>query len=194
MKKYSLFLLLLLVALLNLPAQQVKFKPGQLQANLGIGLVPTYPADATITLVPPVSVSADVYLSPNLFLGAYVGYSEAKGETTFVNAGITEQYHNATYLVGLRTGIQSNDLDGWRVYGGFLTGASLPKVTKTIEFLPGEIERADDLPSFTRPTAPRSLVFSGFVGTRRYLNDHLSVYGELGFGISLVNLGISFKF
>lgn len=191
--RVSIIVFLLAATTIHLSAQQVKIKLGQVQAGFGIGLVPTYVADATSTIVPPISTQVDVFLSPNFSLGAYVAYSKVNGESVYPNAGLVEEFVNETWMAGIRTTMHSNDLNDWRVYGGFTIGASLPSIDKTVQFLPGEIQRDDELPSFSRP-GENGFLFSGFVGTRRYITENWSAYGEVGFGISLVNVGLSYKF
>ena len=190
--RFSFFFLLSL-CFWNLSAQDYQIKPGQLQVQASVGLVPTLAADATATLVPPVTLNAEVFLSPNFALGLSGSYSRYSGEYINQNAGIVEQYETTTTMIGLRTAVHSNDLNNWRVYGGFTIGASIPNVEKEVIALPGEQTRDDELPTFSRPQSS-SLLFSGFVGTRRTLNARLSVFGELGFGISLVNVGAGYKF
>lgn len=183
----------LLFSGIQLGAQDYKIKPGHFQANFGVGLVPTYAADVTQTIVPPVSAGVDVFLSSNFSLGLYGAFSKYSGENVYSNAGISEKFETSTWMLGLRTGIHSNDLDGWRVYGGFILGATIPDIEKETTVLSGEVIREENLPSFSRP-GKNGLLFSGYVGTRRCLKEHVSVFGELGFGISLATVGVSYKF
>lgn len=177
----------------QLSAQDFRVKAGDIQLNTSLGLLPTYAADATATIVPPISFSAEAFLTPNFSLGLLGSYSRYEGEYVNLNAGIAEYYETSTLILAVRTAVHSNDLDGWRVYGGLSVGANMPDVEKEVEVFAGEQTRDDELPSFSRPQ-DSSLLFSGFVGTRRTLNAHWSIYGELGFGISLVNIGASYKF
>lgn len=174
-------------------AQALRFKAGQLQASAGIGLVSTFAADAPTTIVPPLSGSLEYFVSPNFSLGVYAAYTEVTGERIYQNAGIIESFNNKTWMAAVRTGFHSNNLDNWRVYGGLMIGTSLPTVEKEVRSIPGEIFSDDDAPSFSRP-AQNSFLFSGYVGARRYIRSDLSAYGEVGFGISLVNLGLSYHF
>jgi hypothetical protein len=182
-----------LFSFITLNAQDYKIKTGDIQANIGVGLVPTYVADATTTIVPPISVSVEAFLGKNFSLGVYGAVSKYTGSTIYLNAGLTESFENTTLMLGIRPTIHSNDLDGWRVYGGFVAGASLPSIKKNVVLADTEVEKVEDTPSFSRP-AENNLLFSGFVGTRKTLNANTSIFGELGFGISLVNVGVSYKF
>lgn len=189
----SLVITVLCCVSFQLNAQDFRVKTGDIQLNASVGLLPTYTADASTTIVPPLSVSAEVFLSPNFSLGVSGSYSQYEGEYVNLNAGVAEYYETTTMVVALRSVVHSNDLNGWRVYGGLAVGANLPQVDKTVELLAGEQTRDDEIPSFSRPQES-SLLFSGFVGTRRTINAHWSIYGELGFGISLAKVGASYKF
>lgn len=193
MKSRSILIIAICCCFFQLNAQDYKLKAGDVQVNAAIGLVSTYAADATSTIVPPISVQADIFLTPNFSLGLLGSYSQYNGEYVNKNAGIAEYYETQTLMLGLRTAMHSNDLNNWRVYGGFIIGASIPTVDTEVSVLPGEQTRDAELPSFSRPQ-DNSLLFSGFVGTRRTINSHLSAFGELGFGISLVNIGLGYKF
>lgn len=184
--------IIVLFSFITLNAQDYKIKAGDIQANIGVGLVPTYAADASTTIVPPVSASVEAFLGKNFSLGVYGAVSKYTASTTYLNAGLTESFENTTVMLGVRPTIHSNDMDGWRVYGGFVAGASLPNINKTVVVEKTETE-ASNLPSFSRP-AENNLLFSGFVGARKTLNANTSLFGELGFGISLVNVGVSHKF
>ncbi len=178
---------------LSLSAQDYRLQAGDIQVNAAVGLIPTYAADAVGTVIPPLSMNAEVFLSPNFALGLSGSYSRYRGEYVNLNAGIAEYYETSTYMIGLRTAIHSNDLNNWRVYGGFAIGANIADVEKDVVVLTEAQTRDDELPTFSRPQ-DSSLLFTGFVGTRRALGERLSVFGELGFGISLVNIGFSYKF
>jgi len=190
--KQSTFFFFAIIFGFSLNAQKLAIKPGQIQLNAGIGLLSTYTADETTTITPPLSVSAEVFVSPNIALGIYGAYTHVLGESVFQNADIVEEYDNTTSQAALKATYYSNDMNGWRMYGGILTGVNMTNVEKTSSPIKGDV-LDDDAPSFTRPESPNTFLFSGFVGAQRKVNHNLSVYGELGFGISLASVGISYK-
>jgi hypothetical protein len=68
--------------------------------------------------------------------------------------------------------------DKWDIYTGFTIGNNL------------HIDRGPD----GRPRY-QNYPFMGYhVGARYYINEHLSVYGELGIGQSYFNIGLAYKF
>ena len=54
----------------------------------------------------------------------------------------------------------------------------------------------DPNPAYVQPTQSNGggVVFSAFGGCRYRFNDHVGIYGELGYGISYLNIGVNFKF
>jgi len=191
--KQSTFLIVALFFSFSLLAQNKATKAGQLQLNAGIGLLSTYAADKTQAVVLPISINAEVFLSPNIAVGIYGAYSRTKGQSIFPNADLVEDYDNTTRQLAVKTSFYSNNMNAWRVYGGFLTGISRSTIEKTTTSLVGEGDK-DTVPSFSRPNAPNSFLFSGYVGVQRIVTSNVSIYGELGFGISLVNAGLSYRF
>ena len=39
-----------------------------------------------------------------------------------------------------------------------------------------------------------SLLYTGFVGTTFFVQKHIGLYAELGYGVSLLNGGVTFRF
>lgn len=191
MKQFTLITLATLFTL-ALNAQKTIIEPGTLQFNAAIGVVSTYFKDDVQTSVPPVSVSAEVFVSPNISIGLYGAYTQAKGERAYENADVLESYDNKTKQFALKSSFYTNEMNNWRVYGGVLTGVSMADVDKDSSTIKGDT--SDNEPSFSRPESPNTFMFSGFVGVQRRVKKHVFAYGELGYGISLVNLGLSYRF
>ncbi len=191
--KLALVLMIAIIGLTSTSAQEIKIKPGTVQLSAGIGLVPTFAADRTNTLVPPVSARLDYVISNNFSLGLYAAYSSVEGETVYPQAGIAEHFQTKMWMAGLRGTAFSNDLNGWRIYGGLMLGYSFPEIDKEVIFLDPDNNRDDDPPSFSRP-AENGMLFSGYVGAQRFVSQHVALYAEAGFGISLLNAGITYKF
>lgn len=192
MTKFKLVLILCVSALTLVQAQSIMLKPGNLQIGVGLGLVPTFAADKTSSLVPPVSARAEVMVARNFALGAYAAYGSVEGAVTNQAAGIITQFQNNTLMLGLRATAISNDLSGWRVYGGFMAGASLPDVSSETAYLNPDHGRDSQMPTFYRP-AENSMMFSGYVGAQRAIGKRFGAYAEAGLGISLLNLGLVYR-
>jgi hypothetical protein len=194
MTNLKLALFFLLASLTFAHAQSVQLAPGQMQLGFGLGVVPTFAADRTNTLVPPVSARADIMVADNFALGLYAAYSSVEGQQVNQPAAVSTQFQNNNLMLGMRATAMSNDLNGWRIYGGVMAGANVPEVTHETTYWDDTPKDGRDTryPEFFQP-AETSLVFSGYVGTQRNLGKRLGAYAEAGLGISLFNLGLVYR-
>jgi hypothetical protein len=194
MTNLKLALIFLVASFSFAHAQSTQLAPGRFELGLGLGLVPTFPADQTNALVPPVSARADVMVSTNFALGVYAAYSSVEGQQLNNPAQVVTEFQNNNLMLGLRATAMSNDMNGWRVYGGMMAGANLPNVThETTRY--GDTPkdgRDSQYPTFFEP-AENSMIFSGFVGAQRALGQRFGAYAEAGLGISLFNLGLVYR-
>lgn len=192
MKKQILLAMAMVFAGLSVMGQETLFNKGNNVLNLGIGLGSTlYSGSYYSTRIPPLSASMEYGLFDNLFdveklnlgVGGYLGFSSSQYKYTWFNYSYGWNY---TYImVGARGTLHYPIIDKLDTYGGLMVG---PKIVVSKEFgdWNDEIEN--------RTSATGSGVFSAFyLGARYYLNDKFSVMGELGYGISYLNLGIALK-
>ena len=168
-------------------------KKGDIDAAFGIGLLPTFAADDARLLVPPVSASIAFRIKENLSVGPYIAYSSSKiSEVHPPSGGDIYTWQNDFLVIGLRGLAHFCKQDNWDLYGGFLLGMNMPNVTRTIG---SEVVNEKDLegtPSYHRP-ARNNFAFSGLVGARYYPTKDFGFYGELGFGISIITIGVTYK-
>ncbi len=191
MKKQILLALSIFFIGFSVNGQDSLFNKGDKVLNLGIGLGSTlYSGSYYSTKIPPLSASLEYGLIDNLFeveklnlgVGGYVGFSSSQYKYSWYN---TNYGWNYTYIIiGARGSLHYQVIDGLDTYAGLMVG---PKIVVSSEFGDwGEVE--------THSTAANSGLFSAFYfGARYYINDKLAVMGELGYGISYLNLGIAFK-
>ncbi|MBU1370066.1 MAG: porin family protein [Bacteroidetes bacterium] len=176
MKKFVLVLAIALVGLTY--GAQAQYESGQVDANIGVGLGSTF---ATGTLdMPPVSLALDFGLSDKMSLGAYVGYSASKEDFSGFGANYSWKY---TYIiVGARGAYHFDLVDQLDTYAGVLLGYNVASVTYE--------------GSGTAPTSPSAggLAYAGFAGARYHFGDTFGVYAELGYGLALLNAGLTLKF
>lgn len=191
MRNFVLIVCLTAACLFNLSAQDTKMEAGDVTISAGIGVIPTFFADNSTTLVPPVSLRLGYRVSPMFSISAYGGYSSSEtGEIINPNESIS-RYRNDLLIVGLQPAIHSTYFDNWDIYGGFLIGYNIPMVDNTTTYPEDQI--IDDVqPSFSRP-AENNINFSGFIGASYYFGKHTGVFAEVGYGVSLLNLGVNIK-
>lgn len=176
----TIFLLMTVVMTTLVNAQP--FQKGTTAANIGIGLGTTLGGLGTAR--PAISVSLDhgfweVGGPGSISLGGYLGNTGYK----YTDMGYTAKWNY--FIVGVRGAYHYNgftnlpDLD---VYGGAMLGYNI--VRYTAEGGGGDL--ANNYGS--------GAGFSGFLGGRWFFSDRVGAYAELGYGVSILAVGLTFKF
>jgi len=175
-------ILILLACFAVAIAQAQPFQKGTTTANMGIGLGTTLGGLGKAR--PAVSASVDHGIwsigGPGVIsLGGYVGNTGYK----YRYSGYTAKWNYT--VIGARGAYHYNgfekvpDLD---VYGGVMLGYNIMKYS------------SDDSEEHFSGNYDDGLGFSCFVGGRWFFSDSFGVYGELGYGVSVLNVGVTFKF
>lgn len=194
MKKISIALVFTLITLsfTALNAQNQAYKKGNFNLSLGYGIVPTFIGDGGSVNVPPLSARLGYSVSNNINLSGYVGYSATTSKADVISDGILSETRNDLVILGLRGEIHSNRDDKFDFYGGFMFGYNIPMVEETSVNDGSTIVRNPDEP-YKYPEAKNNLAYSGFVGASYFFKPKMAAYVEVGYGVSLVNLGLTFK-
>ncbi len=183
-----LVLLAMLFAFSSLHAQQktedFERKKGDIEFNAGIGLVSTFINVNTKNKIPPLSVTIGYRLKKHLSLGAYIGYS-ASEYTEIGEDGERNYVRNNFHIAGLRfEGHFQRDRTNF--YGGAMLGYTFSNISTNITDPKGVqnilIEDGQD-----------AITYSGFIGMKHLVTERIGIFGEVGYGVSLVNLGVSYK-
>ena len=176
MKKVLFVLAFALIGLTY--SAHAQFEKGQVDANIGLGLGASF-ATGTVDL-PPVSLALDFGISDNLSLGAYLGYSASTDE--FAGFGTSYSWKYTYLIVGARGAYHFDLMDKLDTYAGVMLGYNVASVKY-------------DGPG-AAPASPSAggIAYSGFAGARYHFGDTFGVYAELGYGIALLNAGLTLKF
>ena len=177
------FVVLFTIVSITLSAQILE--KGDITFQAGVGLLPTFFLDASETVVPPISLTANYRFLNALSVGGYAGYSEYNGVPNENFDGSVNQFSSKSFLGGLRLSAHSTKVKNWDVYGGFQVAYSKPSVVNNI-IVPSE----SPIPE-TRVN--EGFLYSGFIGATGFVSKNIGLFGELGYGISLVNLGVTLK-
>lgn len=156
----------------------------QLTLQAGIGLVPTYFMDNSKTLVPPLSLTINYKINPVLSIGAFGAHSSSRSANSILQDGSVYNLQNDSWIGGLRVAAHSTTFDNFDIYGGFSVAYQLPDVQTNV-VNPGE-QRIPD----TR-VPDNKVLYAGFIGTSAYLTENFGLFGEVGYGISLLTVGLT---
>ena len=203
MKKIFLLLVARMFLLANVNAQDEvssspkSFSKGDKVLNVGIGIGSTlYSGSYYTTQIPPLSASLEVGLLDDLFeveglnlgVGGYIGFSRSQYKYSYYDLGEDREYEwgwRYTYIIiGARGVLHYQLTEKLDTYTGLLFG---PNIVTSKEF--GDWEEG-----YVGSAASSGLAYSYFIGARYYISDSFGLMGELGYGISYLNLGVSLKF
>lgn len=174
MKKSIAILSLFVLTLVFASRSSAQYAPGQLDFNLGVGLVPTFGAGNGGM---PLSISGDYAIKENIGIGGYLGYAQSSETLPF--------FGKTTYsylIVGVRGTYHYPIMDGLDTYGGVLLGYNVASVRLENTF-----------PGWPEPQAASGVSYSLFLGARYHFTPKFGAFGELGYGISILNLGLTLK-
>jgi len=152
---------------------------------LGLGST-YYPlGSAYKTTIPPVFITGDYCLREdlgpgNLGIGGYIGFSGYKYDYAFDDWYVK---YNTFIIAGRGTYHFVDLVDKLDLYGGILLGAEIVSHRDNFN---------DD--TFDYSYNSSGLAYSLFAGARYFFTDNIAVMGELGYGIAVLSLGVSFKF
>ncbi|MDR2621410.1 MAG: hypothetical protein LBC48_02380 [Dysgonamonadaceae bacterium] len=161
------------------------FSKGDKVINLGIG-VPVYLGGNGYELkLPLVSGSFDYGLFDGLLedkasigVGGYVGYTANR----FKYVG--DRGYDFSYLIiGPRASFHYNPIDNLDTYGGLLLGLNI--VGSSVYGDADQLHKPDNEGGFLPAV---------YAGARYYFTGNIAVFAEVGYGVSLIEAGLSFKF
>ncbi len=181
--------IILIMGISTLMAQEPTFLKGDKVVNASIGLGSIYYWGSYYsTSIPPLSVSVEYGYIDNLLdvenltlgLGGYVGFSSYRYRVSSFGTEYGWNYTNI--IIGARGALHYPLADKLDTYTGLLIG---PRIVLSSTY-------GDQ--SFNTSSARGSgIAYSYFFGARYYFTDNLALLGELGYGISYLNLGIALK-
>ncbi|GBU08219.1 hypothetical protein AwDysgo_15500 [Bacteroidales bacterium] len=156
--------------------------------NLGIGLGSSLHTGTGYAMgMPAISASFELGIKDELFdeksslgVGGYLGYASSTYKN---NSGIDNEYKwtYSDWIVGVRGALHYQLIENMDTYGGLMlaydiVGVSTPGGYSGNYSASGSVFRA-----------------SLYIGGRYYFNDKIAAMGELGYGISVLNIGVSIK-
>ncbi|GJM34859.1 MAG: hypothetical protein DHS20C18_38600 [Saprospiraceae bacterium] len=190
MKKLTLLSLFIVMILTiqHATAQNRKTLYKGFEGSIGVGLLPTFVKDRTKTEVPPISLTLGYRINEKFSLGLFAGFTQAETNPDLLNEGNGVRCQNKFSSVGLRLAVHSIAFKKWDFYGGMTLGYTRSK----LDVLEGDVEKLKQHKRY-KPVTTKPLV-SAFLGGKYEMSPKLGVFGELGYGISLFTVGMTYKF
>jgi hypothetical protein len=182
----SLLFVGLFIAMLQAPVFGQTFKVDDTHLSAGIGLLPTFYSGLT-TVVPPVSLSfekgIDVSGTP-IGVGGFLGFATSKSSVSYLG----DYYWSYTYIIVAARGSYHFELikdEKWDTYVGLMLGYRFGK--STFHDPTGNYGYATSNVGLGGPA------YSFFGGARYKIANNMNVFGEIGYGVSFLTLGLDFK-
>ena len=167
---------------------QNTFSHGDNNINLGIGIGSTLGGHDYKTTLPTLSISYERCIIDQLFdnksslgIGGYFGYATNKTES---KVGKEKFGYNYSYVIfGARGALHYHLLNKLDTYGGLFMGYNIVRS-----------ETYGNWGDYSSPASGSTLGWSIFVGARYFFHENIAAFTEFGYGIAILQLGITFKF
>ncbi len=179
MKKINLFIAAIALSI-GLSAQT--YSEGDNLVNIGFGLGATFVTGSST--IPPLSASFEHGFTDKISAGGLIGYSGSKEE--FAAFGGTWTYKYSYIIVGARGSYHFFSTDQIDAYGGAFLGYNIGNSKVTYDGTGNNL---------IQPAAANvgGVAYGLHVGGRYYFSDSFGAFGELGYGISYLTLGVTMK-
>jgi hypothetical protein len=181
MKKINI-LLFVAFSTLSMATYAQTFNKGDKALNIGIGLGSVYGYAGFGSSVPPLSASFEVGITDKVGIGRFgvggiFGYSSYKYNSAFA----TSNFSSSHILIGAR-GLYHFDFDVEKLdlYAGIMLGYNIVSYSDSFG---------------TSGLYGGSGVVGGIFGGARYMfSEKIGAFGELGYSIAWLNIGLTAKF
>ena len=191
----KLFPLTLLCVLLVSSILNAQSSPkGSFDLSAGIGIIPTYTGKNANTEIPALSLQGGYRVSEKFSINGFLGFSKSTSTPKLLQDGTDSQITNKTTMFGIKGMLHKNFTDKIEMYGGMILGYSIFNTTETDAKTGLLVVRDKGAPTPYDPNAPNGQVlYAGFVGSKYWFKPKASIFAELGYGISILNMGFSFR-
>ncbi len=156
--------------------------------NLGYGLSGTFNKDAVVTHQAPLSLGIGYRAGRRFSIELLAGRSKYASDMNYYSNDYRTRTETSFSVVGLRPKFHQRISTRLEAYGGTLIGYQMTN----LEAKEGRQDGFDDERApIARPKT--GLFVTGFVGARYSFSPHVGAFGELGMGLSLFTVGVSFR-
>lgn len=167
---------------------------GKVNLSAGVGFEPTTLMDNASSNTIPLTFKLGYQVSPLFSLNAIGGYSSTTSEPKFVNDGLAVKTTNKQSFIGLRGELKKGLGERFEVYGGGTLGFMRKDISENTTAGRSYL-RITGEPTPNNPNAAKgSMFYAGFVGTTFFPIKHIGLFAEVGYGVSLLNGGVTIRF
>ncbi len=190
MKKYFITIIVVLTTGLTSIAQ---VEQGSSFFNFRLGLgnaikppsvnLGDYAKNETKVVMPPLTVSYEYGIMENITVEGMLGLFSLKNIQSVEGEKISEDKFNYFFLAGRGNYYFVNEAE-YNVYGGVMLG-----------FAHYSLKKDSNSNNNTNISSSGSkTIFGVQVGARYFLSDNFALNAELGYGVNIFSIGISYKF
>lgn len=171
-------LLFAAITVITFQMSNAQVEEGDSMINIGVGLSPTfYSGDGFEAGLPPIEASYEYMLKEKISVGGFAGFSTAEFRATGFDFGYDYTY----ILVGVLGNYHFTNSDKFNAYAGIKLGYTNVSVK--------EVGTAGN--GFVADGS--GILYGGQLGARYWVSESIGINAELGYGISLLRTGITFK-
>ena len=190
MKKVLFTLLVAMACVLTASAQEEVFVKGDKVAHAGFGIGSYLGGSGYTSTVPPVLISAEYGVTDALLnngkgyvgVGGYMAYSANKYNAGSYN-GADYGWKHSYIIIGARGAFHYQFVDKLDTYAGAMLGYN---IASSSYFGNSGYNGASN--------SVGGVTYTSFVGARYYFTDKIAAFGEVGYGIAALELGVAVKF
>ena len=179
MKTLRLILVLLSLCIFGIQNASAQFKNGQLDVNFGLGLG-AYNVTGTSNFV-PINLNVQKGITDNISVGGFLAYSSSTYDYSFF---YTYKLKYTDFVIGPRGeyhfNINNEKID---LYGDAILAYDIGTVKYT---------GPAGYDNYNHSTGS-GLWFGIGAGARYHFNNNWGVYGELGYGLAVLNIGVNYR-
>jgi hypothetical protein len=167
----------------HLSAQESSLKKGNLKLNAGLGIGSFVKVTGGKTVFPPLSVSVEYAIDNEMTIGAILGYTSTEDVDTYGSIGVQDVYRYSHILFGARANYYFNSEEKYDFYGGAFLGYNAISVSLTSSSSSGSMSSYEAEAS--------NFLYGIHIGGRYKFSPKTSAFAEIGYGLALLNLGIT---
>lgn len=189
MQKLTALMIALITCLMSV-GQSPNFQRGQIDVNVGVGFgTPLFAITGydIKTLTPPISLVGDYGVSDDISVGLYLAKASSAVQGTLINFS-TGSFRYA------RQSTLSHTIIGGRVLYHFELHPKFDTYAGGMLGFNAFSEKAEDRVELIGDTNVSGFSYTILAGGRYHFAKNLGAFVELGYGVTIVNLGLTLKF